>query len=84
MNAGRQLAGDLTIGVVGPHELVELVMLSGASAAGLPSAGGQGTGIARRLVAAAYRDEQEAADKVFRLGPAVLRYDRFGLRGVVG
>ncbi|HEY1917146.1 MAG TPA: transcriptional regulator [Streptosporangiaceae bacterium] len=71
MNAGRQLAGDLTIGVVGPHELVELVMLSGASAAGLPTAGGQGAGIARRLVAAAYRDEQEAADKVFRLGPVV-------------
>jgi hypothetical protein len=58
-------AGDLTIGVVGPHELVERVMLSGGSGAGQPGA------TPRRLVAAAYRDEQEAADKVLRLGPVV-------------
>jgi hypothetical protein len=57
--------GDLTIGVVGPHELVERVMLSGGSGAGQPGA------TPRRLVAAAYRDEQEAADKVVRLGPVV-------------
>ena len=52
---------DLTIGVVGPHDLVERVMLMGHAAAPLPC----------RLVAAAYRDEQEAADKVTRLGPGV-------------
>lgn len=52
---------DLTIGVVGPHDLVERVMLMGHGAAPVPS----------RLVAAAYRDEQEAADKVLRLGPNV-------------
>jgi hypothetical protein len=61
----RQPAGDLTIGVVGPHDLVERVMLSGGSGTGQPG------GTPRRLVAAAYRDEQEAADKVLRLGPAV-------------
>ena len=58
-------AGDLTIGVVGPHELVERVMLSGGPGAGQPGA------TPRRLVAAAYRDEQEASDKVVRLGPVV-------------
>lgn len=61
----RQPTGDLTIGVVGPHELVERVMLSGGSGAGHSGA------TPRRLVAAAYRDEQEAADKVHRLGPVV-------------
>lgn len=54
-------ASDLTIGVVGSHDLVERVMLMGHSAAPVPC----------RLVAAAYRDEQEAADKVTRLGPGV-------------
>src|SRR4051794_21435622 len=49
---------DLTIGVVGPHDLVERVMLMGHGPSPVPS----------RLVAAAYRDEQEAADKVVRLG----------------
>src|SRR5487761_1688395 len=80
MSMQRQTSRDLTIGVVGPHELVERVMLSGASASGpgaaaLPGAAGgmlgAGGGVARRLVAAAYRDEQEAADKVLRLGPVV-------------
>src|SRR5690606_14433734 len=52
---------DLTIGVVGPHDLVERVMLMGHNSAPVPC----------RLVAAAYRDEQEAADKVLRLGPSV-------------
>ncbi|MFF0310977.1 GTP cyclohydrolase IIa [Streptosporangium sp. NPDC004379] len=52
---------DLTIGVVGPHDLVERVMLMGHAAAPLPC----------RLVAAAYRDEQEASDKVNRLGAGV-------------
>jgi hypothetical protein len=79
MSVQRQSPQDLTIGVVGPHELVERVMLSGhPAAAQVPgnagpgsSASGQTGGIARRLVAAAYRDEQEAADKVLRLGPVV-------------
>jgi hypothetical protein len=61
----RQPPGDLTIGVVGPHELVERFRLAGGSGAGQPG------GTPRRLVAAAYRDEQEAADKVLRLGPVV-------------
>ncbi|MEO3786131.1 transcriptional regulator [Actinocorallia sp. B10E7] len=52
---------DLTIGVVGPHDLVERVMLMGHGPTPVPS----------RLVAAAYRDEQEAADKVVRLGSGV-------------
>ncbi|MBB2908911.1 hypothetical protein FHS43_000157 [Streptosporangium becharense] len=46
---------------MGPHDLVERVMLMGHAAAPLPC----------RLVAAAYRDEQEAADKVTRLGTGV-------------
>ncbi|PKK16366.1 MAG: transcriptional regulator [Thermomonospora sp. CIF 1] len=52
----------MTIGVVGPHDLVERVMLMGNHSS---------TPIPSRLVAAAYRDEQEAADKVLRLGSAV-------------
>jgi hypothetical protein len=55
------VAPDLTIGVVGPHDLVERVMLMGHGPTPVPS----------RLVAAAYRDEQEAADKVVRLGSGV-------------
>jgi hypothetical protein len=72
---GRAQA-ELTIGIVGPHELVERIMLSGAPASGRPGAAA-GTlaameaGPARRLVAAAYRDEQEAADQVVRLGTAI-------------
>jgi hypothetical protein len=85
MMAGqRQPPVELTIGVVGPHELVERVMLSGAATPGQsaisPGAAGAGwphgpfstgTGMARRLVAAAYRSEQEAPDKVLRLGSAI-------------
>jgi hypothetical protein len=55
------VAPDLTIGIVGPHDLVERVMLMGHGPTPVPS----------RLVAAAYRDEQEAADKVVRLGAGV-------------
>ena len=36
-----------------------------------PSANGSSAGPARRLIAAAYRSEQEAADKVLRLGPGI-------------
>ncbi len=91
MTAGqRQAPLELTIGVVGPHDLVERVMLSGATLAGTTSPGTSGTatgmsgaawpqgqpsftgpGLARRLVAAAYRGEQEAPDKVLRLGPGI-------------
>jgi hypothetical protein len=70
MSPLRQVSGELTIGIVGPHDLVERIMLAGTSAAGPPGAAG-GTGPVRRLVAAAYRDEHEAADMVGRLGPAV-------------
>ena len=67
-----------TIGIVGPHELVERIMLSGlpptlGSAAG-PSPDRETAAretAARRLVTAAYRDEQEAAEKVARLGNTV-------------
>ena len=85
MTAQRQSAAELTIGIVGPHDLVERIMLSGSpQASGLPGGtphsganppGASANGIsaipARRLVAAAYRNEQEAADKVLRLGPAI-------------
>ena len=50
-------------------------MLSGASASGrsgaVEPAAAVEAGPARRLVAAAYRDEQEAADQVVRLGTAI-------------
>jgi hypothetical protein len=70
-----QRHGELTIGVIGPHDLVERVMLSGLPAAHqggspvLPGLAGPGPG--RRLIAAAYRDEQEAAEKVTWLGPGI-------------
>ncbi len=69
MSPLRQVSGELTIGIVGPHDLVERIMLAGTSAAGQPGAAGPGP--VRRLVAAAYRDEHEAADMVARLGPAI-------------
>jgi hypothetical protein len=81
----RQPAGELTIGIVGPHDLVERIMLSGTVQAGVmpaaapghpavtapPTANGSSAGPARRLIAVAYRSEQEAADKVLRLGPGI-------------
>jgi hypothetical protein len=83
-NGQRQAPLELAIGVVGSHDLVERIMLSPAAtpgphrpAAGLPpndlASGGftGGLGLARRLVAAAYRTEQEAGDKVLRLGPGI-------------
>jgi hypothetical protein len=84
MTGPRQPPLELTIGVVGPHDLVERVMLSGAGTAGVSAGPGgaavagwphvpslAGSGLARRLVAAAYRSEQEAPDRVVRLGPAI-------------
>jgi GTP cyclohydrolase III len=82
----RQPAGELTIGIVGPHDLVERIMLSGTAQAGggpaaasghpavttpPPAANASPAGPGRRLIAAAYRSEQEAADKVLRLGPGI-------------
>jgi hypothetical protein len=74
VKAPSRAQGELTIGIVGPHDLVERIMLSGASAGGRSGASSPPAveaGPARRLVAAAYRDEQEAADQVVRLGTAI-------------
>jgi hypothetical protein len=63
-----------TIGIVGPHELVERIMLSGlplSAGPGPAQAPDRGEPPARRLVTAAYREEQEAAEKVARLGGTV-------------
>jgi hypothetical protein len=82
-NGQRPPPPELTIGVVGPHDLVERIMLSGAAAAGPngtgaglgtagpPAGAGDASGTARRLIGAAYRHEQEAADKALRLGPGI-------------
>jgi hypothetical protein len=80
----RQAPLELTIGVVGPHDLVERIMLSGSAAAGtagppsespppgrLAGLSPGGPGLARRLIGAAYRNEAEAADKTLRLGPGI-------------
>jgi hypothetical protein len=88
MTNGQHPPLELTIGVVGSHDLVEQIMLSGpaipapaagpARAAPGPGGNGQAAGgysivpaVARRLVAVAYRTEQEAGDKVLRLGPGI-------------
>jgi hypothetical protein len=77
VNRPGRAQGELTIGIVGPHELVERIMLSPSSAAAKAGTGVGGAGLGpdsgppRRLVAAAYRDEQEAADQVVRLGAAI-------------
>jgi hypothetical protein len=64
-DVSAQRTGDLTIGVIGPHEVVERIMLMGPGSTGPLNA---------RLVAAAYRDEQEATDKVVRLGATIDAY----------
>jgi hypothetical protein len=118
MTARRHQPSELIIGVVGPYDLVERIMLSGAAArdetfgaapapgpprpeatepfaeqggpgpAGPASSGGPtspgaaawpreelrgviGGTLPRRLIAAAYRREREAAEKVARLGAAI-------------
>ncbi len=100
MSSHRPGTGELTIGIVGPHDVVEQVMLSGAGTGGHMSSAGAGSaapgqmgsllgaghgvqasvmsgaswsgfGFAARLVAAAYRDEHEAAEKASRLGSSV-------------
>ncbi|HEY6481505.1 MAG TPA: transcriptional regulator [Streptosporangiaceae bacterium] len=63
-----------TIGIVGPHELVERIMLSGlplSTGPGSAPAPERGEAPTRRLVTAAYREEQEAPEKVARLGSTV-------------
>jgi len=70
---------EVTIGLVGPHALLERIVL----AAGLPGHSGRGDGHLRvtgddgendslqcRLLTAAYADELQAPDKVRRLGTA--------------
>lgn len=66
---------EVRVGIVGPRELVERVMLSG-----LPGAGGAAAqvlpseaelGLRRRVVMAPYLDEHEAPEKVARLGSDV-------------
>jgi hypothetical protein len=75
MSSYSRAQPELTIGIVGPHELVERIMLSGAPAGWRAGAartlGTADGGPPRRLVAAAYRDEQEAADQVARLGAQI-------------
>jgi len=109
MTARRHLPSELIIGVVGPYDLVERIMLSGAAARdeafgavpaegpprpqtaespaeqGSPGPGSPGPSawpredqrgliggtLPRRLIAAAYRREREAAEKVARLGAAI-------------
>jgi hypothetical protein len=76
VNGSSRAQGELTIGIVGPHDLVERIMLSGTPAGGKAGGvtGASSTveaGPPRRLVAAAYREEQEASDQVARLGPAI-------------
>ncbi len=71
MTSTGQESGELIIGIIGPYDLVERIMLSGPAAAGLPGQAGYGPLPASRLVAAAYRDEQEAPDKVVRLGAGI-------------
>jgi hypothetical protein len=65
------IAGELTIGIVGPYDLVERIMLSGPEPAGSPGPDPAWPLPARRLVAAAYRDEQESADKAARLDASI-------------
>ena len=85
MTNGQRPPLELTIGVVGSHDLVEQIMLSGTAMPAPrrpgstgPGGNGQAAGgystapaVARRLVAVAYRTEQEAGDKVLRLGPGI-------------
>jgi hypothetical protein len=69
MNGSPQAAAELTIGIVGSHDLVEKIMLSGPLA-GAPGQPGSPP-VAGRFIGAAYRDEQEAADRVVRLGSSI-------------
>ncbi len=70
----RPARSDLTIGIVGPHDLVERIMLSAVGSSSIVVAGTGPAGSQlppRRMVAAAYRNEREAAGKIARLRPVV-------------
>jgi DNA-binding transcriptional ArsR family regulator len=83
---GKALRLDLevTIGLAGPHDLVERIVLAGlpgSSGPGLTAdsavyssatvAAAEDDGLRRRLLMAVYRSEQEAPEKVSRLGGPV-------------
>jgi hypothetical protein len=72
MSPARASHAELTVGVIAPHDLVELIMLSGVPAGYQAAAGSSAVaGPSRRLLAASYREEQEAADKVASLGASI-------------
>jgi hypothetical protein len=66
---------EVRVGIVGPHELVERIMLSGLPGASSGAAQVQPSeselGLRRRLVMAPYFSEHEAPEKVARLGDGV-------------
>jgi hypothetical protein len=66
---------EARVGVVGPHDLVERVMLSGLPSAGggaqLPPSAEAELGLRHRLVMAPYVTEHEAPERVARLGESV-------------
>ena len=85
-----RLDQEVTVGLAGPHELVERIVLAGLPGSarhdmpagapgplspGLPvlavPVGAEDDGLRRRLVMAVYRSEQEAPEKVSRLGGLV-------------
>src|SRR5258708_7688787 len=65
VNGPRRAQGELTIGIGGPHELVERIMPSGTWARGKAGARGPGApaegGPPRRLAAPAWRNETSVA-----------------------
>jgi hypothetical protein len=74
MSAYARHEREVRLGVVGPHALVERVMLSGLPAnvaAGPQLQPETDLGFRRRLVMAPYVSEHEAAEKVARLGRGV-------------
>jgi hypothetical protein len=65
---------EARVGVVGPHELVERVMLSGLPGPGLatqPPPAEAEVGLRHRLLMAPYVSEHEAPERVARIGDAV-------------
>lgn len=64
-------ASELIIGIVGPHDLVERIMLPGAPGRRSAASRAPGGRPPRRLVAAACTGERDAADQAARLGPQI-------------